>query len=92
MQAAFARMKESNPAAWYFAASGLSLRVRAGVSILDDGKSTATVMVQLVKGSEVAISAKMPAQISDDQTITMPTIDEILAQPDISKALHGMRA
>jgi hypothetical protein len=92
MQASFARIKELDPVAASFAARGLSLRVRAGVSILDDGKSTATVMVQLVRGGEVAISAKMPAEISDDQTIIMPTFADMLDEPDISKALHGMRA
>jgi hypothetical protein len=92
MQASFSRMKELNPVAWYFAVSGLSLRVRAGVALHEEGESIATVIVQLVKGGEVAISAKMPAQISDDQTIVMPTIADILAQPEISKALHGLRA
>jgi hypothetical protein len=92
MQASFARMKEFDPVAAYFAARGLSLRVRAGVSIMDEGKSTATVMVQLVRGGEVAISAKMPAEISGDQTIIMPTFADMLDEPDISKALHGMRA
>jgi hypothetical protein len=91
MQASFARIKELDPVAAYFAARGLSLRVRAGWAQLEEGKTTATVMVQLVKGSEVAISTKMPAQISNVQTIIMPTIDDILAQPEISKMLQGLR-
>jgi hypothetical protein len=91
MQASLARMKESNLVAAYFAARGLSLRVRAGVAQLEEGKSTATVMVQLVRGGEVAISAKMSAEISDDQTIVMPTFADMLDQPEISKALHGLR-
>jgi hypothetical protein len=91
MQASFERMKELNPVAWYFAVGDLSLRVRASAAFQEDSKSTATVMVQLVKSGEVAISTKMPAEISDAQTIIMPTIGEMLAQPDISKALQRLR-